>query len=121
FEQGAQLRVFGAGVGTLGSVVVDHRSSMASVAELRGRTVAGIPGSTTGQDLNASINKVHGFDVFTSTRFVQATSPADVGALLTKGDVEAALIWQPITTQLVRSGTGRVLATQQQLWELASG
>src|SRR5215207_6021995 len=121
YEQGAALRVFGAAVGTLGAVVIGSGSSINSVAELKGRTVAGIPGSTTGQDLNASINKAHDFDVFTNTQFVQATSPADVGALLTKGDVEAALIWQPTTTQLTRSGVGRVLATQQQLWEQASG
>jgi ABC-type nitrate/sulfonate/bicarbonate transport system substrate-binding protein len=121
WEQGAALRVFGTAAGTLGAVVLGSGSSITSVPELRGRRVAGVPGSTTGQDLNASINKVHDFNVFTDTQFVQATSPADVGALLTKGDVEAALIWQPTTTQLVRSGVGRVLVTQQQLWEQASG
>ena len=49
------------------------------------------------------------------------TAPPDVANLLAKGDVEAALIWEPTTTQLTRSGAGSILATQQQLWEQASG
>jgi ABC-type nitrate/sulfonate/bicarbonate transport system substrate-binding protein len=40
---------------------------------------------------------------------------------LTKGDVEAALIWEPMTTQLVQSGVGKIVVTQQQLWEQTFG
>ena len=100
YEQGVRLAVFGLGVGALGAVLVGKDSAIRSVPELRGRTVAGIPGSTTSQALNASIRRIHGLDLFTETRFVPGTAPPDVANLLAKGDVEAALIWEPVTTQL---------------------
>jgi ABC-type nitrate/sulfonate/bicarbonate transport system substrate-binding protein len=102
-------------------VIVGKSSAISSIAELKGKKVGGIPGGTTTQDINASIRKVHGFDVFKDTQFVQGTAPPDVANLLTKGDVEAVLIWEPTTTQLTQAGTGTILATQQQLWEQASG
>jgi ABC-type nitrate/sulfonate/bicarbonate transport system substrate-binding protein len=121
YEQGLRPAVFGLAVGALGAVLVGKDSPIRAVPELRGRAVAGIPGSTTNQALNASIRRVHGLDVFTETRFVPGSAPPDVANLLAKGDVEAALIWEPTTTQLTRSGVAGILATQQQLWEQASG
>jgi ABC-type nitrate/sulfonate/bicarbonate transport system substrate-binding protein len=121
YEQGLRPAVFGLAAGALGAVLVGKDSPIRAVPELRGRTVAGIPGSTTSQALNASIRRIHGLDVFTETRFVPGTAPPDVANLLIKGEVEAALIWEPTTTQLTRSGAGSILATQQQLWEQASG
>jgi ABC-type nitrate/sulfonate/bicarbonate transport system substrate-binding protein len=121
YEQGVRPAVFGLGVGALGAVLVGKDSPIRSLPELRGRTVAGVPGSTTSQALNASIRRIHGLDVFKDTRFVPGTAPPDVANLLAKGDVEAALTWEPTTTQLTRSGAGSILATQQQLWEQASG
>jgi ABC-type nitrate/sulfonate/bicarbonate transport system substrate-binding protein len=121
YEQGVKMSVFGAGVGTLGAVVVGKNASINSIPDLTGRKVGGIPGGTTTQDLNASIRNVYDFDVFKDTQFVQGTAPPDVANLLTKGDVEAVLIWEPTTTQLTQAGTGTILATQQQLWEQASG
>ncbi|HEX2184543.1 MAG TPA: PhnD/SsuA/transferrin family substrate-binding protein [Chloroflexota bacterium] len=121
YEQGVKPAVFGLGVGALGAVLVARDSTIRAVPDLRGRTVAGIPGSTTNQALNASIRRIYGFDVFTDTRFVPGAAPPDVANLFAKGDVEAALIWEPTTTQLTQSGAGTILATQQQLWEEASG
>jgi ABC-type nitrate/sulfonate/bicarbonate transport system substrate-binding protein len=121
WEQGVKLSVFGAAVGTLGAVVAGRDTDIQAVTELKGRRVAGIPGGTTTQDINASIRKSYGFDVFKDTQFVQATAPPDVANLLVKGDVEAVLIWEPTTTQLIQAGAGRIIATQQQLWEQASG
>jgi ABC-type nitrate/sulfonate/bicarbonate transport system substrate-binding protein len=121
YEQDVKVAVFGAGVGSLGSIVVGKSSTVQSVPELRGRTVAGVPGSTTSQDLNALSRKVHGLDLFEDTRFVQASAPPDIANLLVKSDVEAALTWEPTTTQLTQSGMGRVVATQQHLWEQATG
>jgi ABC-type nitrate/sulfonate/bicarbonate transport system substrate-binding protein len=120
-EQGVKLSIFGTGVGTLGAVLVGKDSSIKSVPELKGKKVGGIPGGTTTQDINASIRKVFNFDVFSDTQFVQGTAPPDIANLLTKGDVESVLIWEPTTSQLTQAGTGQILATQQQLWEQASG
>jgi NitT/TauT family transport system substrate-binding protein len=121
YERGVKLRVFGAGVGTLGAAIVAPSAPVESVADLRGRKVGGIVGSGTTQDINASINKVLGFDVMTDTQFVPGNAPADLVNLLARGDVEALLTWEPVVTSLVRSGVGRVLATQQELWQQASG
>lgn len=121
YEQGVKMSVFGAGVGTLGAVVVGKNATIKSVADLKGKKVAGVPGGTTTQDINASIRKVHNFDIFKDTQFVQASAPPDVANLLTTGDVEAVLIWEPTTTQLTQGGAGTILTTQQKLWEEASG
>jgi ABC-type nitrate/sulfonate/bicarbonate transport system substrate-binding protein len=121
YEQGVKMRIFGAAVGTLGAVVVGKDSGITSIAALRGKKVGGIPGTATTQDINASVRTVYGFDLFTDARFVQGTAPPDVATLLTTGDVDAVLIWEPIATQLTQAGTGTILATQQQLWEQASG
>jgi ABC-type nitrate/sulfonate/bicarbonate transport system substrate-binding protein len=121
YEGGVKLRVFGAGVGTLGALLVGANSSVQSVPELRGRWVGGLPAGTTTQDINATVRKIHGLDLLTDTQFVPSTTIPDVVNLLTRGDVEAAFTWEPTTTQLVSSGVGRVLATQQGLWEQASG
>lgn len=121
WEQGVKLNVFGAAVGTLGAVVAGKNSTIKAVPDLKGKKVAGVPGGTTTQDINASIRKVYNFDVFKDTQFVQATAPPDVANLLIKGDVEAVLIWEPTTTQLTQAGAGQIIATQQQLWEQASG
>jgi ABC-type nitrate/sulfonate/bicarbonate transport system substrate-binding protein len=120
-EGGVKLKIFGAGVGTLGSIVAPKDSPIKSAAELKGKKVGGIPGGTTTQDINASIRKIYGFDVFQDTQFVQAGAPPDAANLLTKGEVDAILIWEPTTTQLVIGGQNRVVATQQELWEQASG
>jgi ABC-type nitrate/sulfonate/bicarbonate transport system substrate-binding protein len=121
YEQGVRMSAFGVGVGALGSVLAGKGATIRSLPELRGRKVVGIPGSSTTQEINAHIRKAHGFDLFTDTQFVQATAPPDVANLLTRGEVEAALIWEPTTTLLTRSGAGSIVATQQQLWEQTFG
>jgi ABC-type nitrate/sulfonate/bicarbonate transport system substrate-binding protein len=55
------------------------------------------------------------------TQFVTATDPpAAVNLLLTR-QVEALIIWEPVLAQLELQGPFRILVTQQQLWERASG
>jgi ABC-type nitrate/sulfonate/bicarbonate transport system substrate-binding protein len=121
YEQGLRPAVFGTAAGALGAILVGKDSPIRSVPELRGKTVAGVPGSTTSQALNAAVRRIHGLDLFTETRFVPGAGPPDVASLLAKGDAEAALVWEPTTTQLTRAGAGSILATQQQLWEQATG
>lgn len=120
-ENGVKLKIVGAAVATLGAIVVPNDSPIGTVPDLRGRKLGGIPGSTTMQDINASVRKVHGVDLFTDSRFVQATAPPDLANLLLKGDVEAGVVWEPVTSQLSLTGRFRPLATQQELWERASG
>ena len=121
FENGVGLRAFGTAVGTLGSIVVHKDSSIQAVEDLKGKKLAGVPGGTTSQDLNALVRKVYGFDLFQDTQFVQATAPPDVANLLINGNVEAALIWEPTTSRLTESGVARILTNQQELWKAAMG
>ena len=108
-------------VDTLSYVVIPKDSPINSEPELKGKKVGGIPGGTTTQDINASIRKIHHFDILKDTKFIHATEPPDAANLLIKGDVDALLIWEPTTSQLVVEDKFRVLATQQELWEQASG
>lgn len=121
YEQGVQLRIFGAAVGSLGDLVVRNSAGVASIPDLKGRKLGAIAGATATQDINASVRTVYGFDLLEDTQFVQATAPPDLANLIQRGDVEAAVLWEPITTQIVQSGAATVLATQQELWERASG
>lgn len=121
FEQGVDLRVFGAAVGTLGSLVVAKDSDIQTVEDLRGRRLAGVPGGTTTQDLTALVRKVYGLDLLQDTQFVQGTAPPDVANLLINGEVEAALIWEPTTSRLTEMGVARILTNQQELWRAATG
>jgi len=63
----------------------------------------------------------NGFDVLRDTEAITATAPPDLAALLRRGEVEAILIWEPVTSALVRTGDYRILVHQQDLWERASG
>jgi len=121
YEQGVPLRIFGTAVGSLGSLVVRKNAGIASVLDLKGRKLGGIAGSTATQDINASVRTVYEFDLLKDTQFVQATAPADLANLIQRGDVEAAILFEPITSQIVHFGAATVLATQQELWEQASG
>jgi ABC-type nitrate/sulfonate/bicarbonate transport system substrate-binding protein len=121
YEQGVKLSAFGVSVGSLGAVLAGKGATIQSLPELRGRKVAGIPGSSTTQEINAFVRKAHGFDLFTDTEFVQASAPPDVANLLTRGDVDAALIWEPTVTLLSQSGAATIVATQQRLWEQTFG
>jgi ABC-type nitrate/sulfonate/bicarbonate transport system substrate-binding protein len=121
YEQGVPLRIFGTGVGSLGNLVVRKGAEIASIPDLKGRKLGAIAGATATQDINASVRTVYDFDLIKDTQFVQATAPPDLANLVQRGDVEAAILWEPITTQMVQSGAATVLATQQELWEQASG
>ena len=120
-ENGVRLKVFGTAVGVLGSVVVPTNSTIRELPELRGRKVGVIPGGTTTQDMNASSRVLYGFDLLTDTQAITATAPPDLAALIRRGDVEAIAVWEPVTSQLVRTGDYRVLISQQELWERATG
>jgi len=121
YEKNVKLKVFGTAVGVLGSVVVPKDSPAQSLPDLRGKKVGVIPGGTTTQDINASSRAVYGFDVLRDTEAITATAPPDLAALLQKGDVEGILVWEPVTSQLIRTGNYRVLVDQQELWQKASG
>ncbi len=121
YEQGVKLKVFGTAVGSLGGIVVPQDSPIRSAADLRGRKVGGIPGSTTFQDINGSLRKSFNLDLSRDTQLVTAADPPAAVNLLMTRQVDALVIWEPVVAQLELQGPFRILATQQQLWEQASG
>jgi len=120
-EQGVPLKIFSAAVGTLGAILVRPGLGIASVPDLRGKRVGGIPGATTTQDINAMVRRLYNFDLLTDTEFIQASTPPDAVNLLINGNVDALLIWEPTTSRLTNAGQAEILVTQQELWKQVSG
>jgi ABC-type nitrate/sulfonate/bicarbonate transport system substrate-binding protein len=121
-EKGVEFKIFSAAVGTLGAILVRaDLNDISSVPDLRGRKVAGVPGATTTQDMNAMVRKLYNMDLFTDTQFVQASAPPDVANLIINKNVDAVLIWEPVTSRLTESGVAKILVTQQELWKQVSG
>jgi len=121
-EKGVQFKIFSAAVGTLGAILVRADvTDITAVPDLRGRKVAGVPGGTTTQDINAMVRKLYNFDLFTDTQFVQASTPPDVANLIINKNVDAVLIWEPTTSQLTEAGVAKILVTQQDLWRQVTG
>lgn len=120
-EQGVPLKIFSAAVGTLGSILVRPGLGIASVPDLRGKRVGGIPGGTTTQDINAMVRQLYNFDLLTDTEFIQASTPPDAVNLLVNGNVDALLMWEPTVSRLTNSGQAEILVTQQELWKQVAG
>lgn len=120
-EQGVPLKIFSAAVGTLGAILVRPGLGVASVPDLRGKRVGGIPGGTTTQDINAMVRRLYNFDLLTDTEFIQASTPPDAVNLLINGNVDAVLLWEPTVSRLTISGQAEILVTQRELWKQVSG
>jgi ABC-type nitrate/sulfonate/bicarbonate transport system substrate-binding protein len=121
FEDGAPIKVTGVATAVLGAVVARPDAGLKSVADLKGRKVAAIVGTSTFFDIHALTRKAYGFDLKTEAQVVTATAPPDMVTLLAKKEVDAIVAWQPITDQVVLRGQGVYLAKQIDLWRKATG
>jgi len=121
FEDGAPLKVTGVATAVLGAIVARPGAGVSKVEDLKGRKVAAIVGTSTFFDIRALTLKGYGFDLQKETQIVTATAPPDMVLLLSKGDVDAIIAWQPITDQVVLRGQGVYLAKQIDLWRKATG
>jgi len=121
FEDGAPLKVTGVATAVLGAIVARPGAGVSKVEDLKGRKVAAIVGTSTFFDIRALTLKAYGFDLQKETQIVTATAPPDMVLLLSKGDVDAIIAWQPITDQVVLRGQGVYLAKQIDLWRKATG
>jgi len=96
------------------SIVVPTASKINSLAELRHAKI-GIQGKGTMQDfiLHKALadNKIALSDV----QIVEIPANQLPGAV-ERGQVDAATLWEPVTSNLLVSGKGRVLAYGQQIW-----
>jgi ABC-type nitrate/sulfonate/bicarbonate transport system substrate-binding protein len=121
FEKGIPLRMTGVATSLLGAVVVPKDSAIAGVADLKGKKVAAVVGTSTYADIKHLLKRGYAFDVEKEASIVTATSPPDLANLLDAGAVDATIGWQPITDQLVFSGRHRYLVKQIEMWRQATG
>lgn len=83
-------------------------SDIESVADLKGKKVATVVGSTA----HNLVNKLLGTaDLTMQDIELINISAGDVETVLVNGEVDAAAIWEPTVTRLVDKGTAKIIAT----------
>ncbi|MET0838616.1 MAG: ABC transporter substrate-binding protein [Marmoricola sp.] len=99
--------VSGATMGAKGdTIVVPKDSSITSVADLKGKTVAVAEGSSANYNLLAQLAKA---DLSYEDVEVKALQPADALAAFTNQHVDAWAIWDPYTSQAELEADARIL------------
>jgi len=95
-------------------VVAKDGSKIATLADLRGKTVA-VPGHSTVQDflLRRALAE-HGIAVGDVNIIV--IKPPEMIAALRTGQVDAFIAWEPFPSKAGTAGVGRDLATSAELW-----
>lgn len=104
-------------VNTEGSALVVNAqaSSIAQLADLKGKTVA-VPGHSTVQDfLLKKALKQNGLDL-KQIKIIVIKPPEMINALKT-GQIDAFIAWEPYPSQAVITGNGRHLLTSHQMWD----
>ncbi|MGW4052404.1 ABC transporter substrate-binding protein [Streptomyces sp. NPDC004779] len=88
------------------AILVPKDSPLRSARDLKGKKVAVAQGSSAHFQLIGSLEKAG-----LTLKDVQVTllQPADALAAFTSGQVDAWAVWDPYTSQVLHSGTGRVL------------
>ena len=94
------------------AILVPKGSSIHSVADLEGKTVAVAEGSSANYNLLAQLDKA---GLSYSDITVDNLQPADALAAFTHHHVDAWAIWEPYTSQGEQDAGGQVLATGQGL------
>ena len=90
------------------NLLVSPDSDIESVADLKGRKVATVVGSTA-HNLVSKLLKTA--DLTMDDIELINISAGDVETVLVNGEVDAAAIWEPTVTRLVDKGTARIVAT----------
>ena len=105
----SKIKVVGANHGSAeGDIVaVPEKSPLRKPADLKGRTIAVAQGSSAHYQLIAQLKKA-GLSV--KDVKVSYLQPADALAAFTRGGVDAWAIWEPYTSQVLRTAHARVLA-----------
>lgn len=107
---GSRIAVVGASHGSSAGevIVVPKDSPLKKPADLKGRAVAVAQGSSAHYQLVASLRKA-GLGVGdVELKYLQ---PADALAAFSRGKVDAWAVWDPYTSQVLRTSDARVLTT----------
>ncbi|MET7493591.1 ABC transporter substrate-binding protein [Streptomyces sp900116325] len=107
---GSKIVVVGASHGSSAgeAIVVPKGSGLKTPAQLKGKSIAVAQGSSAHYQLVASLKKAGLSLSDVKLNFLQ---PADALAAFSRGRVDAWAIWDPYTSQILRSGQARVLTT----------
>jgi sulfonate transport system substrate-binding protein len=90
------------------AVLVPNDSKLTGPTQLKGRSIAVAQGSSAHYQLVASLKKAGLGLGDVKVKYLQ---PADALAAFTSGKVDAWAVWDPYTSQILRSKQGRVLTT----------
>lgn len=115
-----------AGVSTKGAFIVAGKNAgIRSWEELKGKKVGGVRGSPEYLHLAGSM-KAHGIEIGKDAEFVNFQSGSDIILALQKGDIDAAVSYEPLVATAVQNGSVVRLPELQktlmdQTFELSSG
>jgi NitT/TauT family transport system substrate-binding protein len=114
--------VFPVGRGVTVDVIVPAASPIKSIAELKGKkvgTFAGAAGTATVL-FRVVASKFHGFDPG-KTGDLQFAGPGLLPALLDKGEIEAAVMFDPLAAKLTGSGKYRSIGNLADAYKAGTG
>ncbi len=114
--------VFPVGRGVTVDVIVPAASPIKSIAELKGKkvgTFAGAAGTATVL-FRVIASKFHGFDPG-KTGDLQFAGPGLLPALLDKGEIDAAVMFDPIAAKLIGSGKYRSIGNLADAYKAGTG
>src|SRR5262245_35616739 len=114
--------VFPVGRGVTVDVIVPAASPIKSIAELKGKkvgTFAGAAGTATVL-FRVVASKFHGFDPG-KTGDLQFAGPGLLPALLDKGEIDAAVMFDPLAAKLIGSGKYRSIGNLADAYKAGTG
>jgi len=114
--------VFPVGRGVTVDVIVPAASPIKSIAELKGKkvgTFAGAAGTATVL-FRVVASKFHGFDPG-KTGDLQYAGPGLLPALLDKGEIDAAVMFDPLAAKLIGSGKYRSIGNLADAYKAGTG
>ena len=97
------------------AIVVQGKENITGIEQLRGKKVAVFKPTGTYAMFRAYMEAVYGIDPEKEFVLVNAPPPQIVQAFA-RGDVDAAVIWEPFVSKLVADYGGKVVVTYQELW-----
>lgn len=113
--QGVDLEVFMIDyvIGTSESLIVRNGADIKTLADLKGKRVATPLGSTSHFSLMGALKhaKIPEHDVT-----IMGMSPDQIAAAWQQGAIDAAFVWPPVQTELMKTGTRLVGAGQVAQW-----
>ena len=101
------------------AIIARSDSGIKTPEDLRGRKVAAVVGSGTYAMFKALMKEVYGLDVGVGEGYdveIVNLAPPQVVDALANGDVDAAVIWEPLVSLAVEKHNAVIVATLADLW-----